>query len=107
MGTMPNDQFEGYYTEKIWAMIPDIYRYRDGIAERPGVLRSLVEGLAVQAANIRRSQDKLWKDQFIETCDDWAVSYIGSLVATRLISDINTRGRRVDVAKTIYYRRRK
>jgi len=107
MGTMPNDQFEGYYTEKIWAMIPDIYRYRDGIAERPGVLRSLVEVLAVQAANIRRSQDKLWKDQFIETCDDWAVSYIGSLVATRLISDINTRGRRVDVAKTIYYRRRK
>ncbi len=107
MGTMPNDQFEGYYTEKIWAMIPDVYRYQDGIAARPGVLRSLVEVLAIQAANIRRSQDKLWKDQFIETCDDWAISYIGNLVATRLISALNEPGRRVDVAKTIYYRRRK
>ncbi len=107
MGTTPNDQYEGYYAEKIWAMIPDVYRYQDGIAARPGVLRSLVEVLAIQAANIRRSQDKLWKDQFIETCDDWAVSYIVSLVATRLISARNTWCRRVDVAKTIYYRRRK
>ncbi len=33
--------------------------------------------------------------------------YIGRLVGTRLVSALNRRGRRVDVAKTIYYRRRK
>lgn len=101
------DHFERYYAEKLWETIPSIYRHEDGIAERPGVLRAIVETIAEQAAVLRRSQDRLWEDQFIEWCDDWAVPYIGDLVGTRLISALNTRGRRVDVAKTIYYRRRK
>src|SRR5207247_5554338 len=37
---------------------------------------------------------------------DWAVPYLGELVATRMVSALNVRARRVDVAKTIYYRRR-
>lgn len=37
---------------------------------------------------------------------DWVVPYLGDLVGTRLVSALNTRGRRADVAKTIYYRRR-
>lgn len=104
---MAEDQFERYYAEKLWEMIPAIYRHEDGLAERPGVLRALVEVLAEQAAILRRSQDRLWDDQFIELCNDWAVPYIADLVGTRLVSDLNKRGRRVDVAKTIYYRRRK
>jgi len=55
----------------------------------------------------RRWNDRLWEDQFIELCQDWAVPYFGDLVASRLVSALNKRGRRVDVAKTIYYRRRK
>lgn len=101
------DQFEQYYTEKLWEAIPEIYRNEDGLAAKPGVLRSIVSVLAKQAAILRRSQDRLWDDQFIELCDEWAVPYIGDLVATRLLSALNQRGRRVDVAKTIYYRRRK
>ena len=101
------DGFEGYFTEKIWAMIPDVYRFQDGLASNPGVLRALVQILAKEAVFLRRSQDRLWEDIFIETCDEWAVPYIGGLVATRLLSALNPRGRRVDVAKTIYYRRRK
>jgi hypothetical protein len=88
-------------------MIPAIYRHEDGLAENPGVLRALVEIVAEQAAILRRSHDRLWEDQFIELCQDWAVPYLGDLVATRLVSALNLRGRRVDVAKTIYYRRRK
>ena len=102
-----NDNFERYFAEKIWEMIPAIYRHEDGIAEEPGVLRALVEILAEQAAILRRSHDRLWEDQFIEFCNDWAVPYIADLVGTRLVSALNKRGRRVDVAKTIYYRRRK
>jgi len=101
------DYFERYYAEKLWALIPAVYRHEDGIAANPGVLRAFVEILAEQAAILRRSHDRLWEDQFIELCDDWVVPYLGDLVATRLVSALNLRGRRVDVAKTIYYRRRK
>ncbi len=105
--TTAKDGFQKYYSEKLWEMIPAIYRHEDGLAEPPGALRALVEILAEQAAILRRSQDRLWEDQFIELCDAWAVPYISDLVATRLVSILNPRGRKVDVAKTIYYRRRK
>ena len=102
-----NDHYERYYKEKLWELLPSIYRHEDGIAERPGTLRAFIELIAEQAAVLRRSHDRLWDDAFIDLCDDWAVPYIGDLVATRMVSALNTRGRRVDVAKTIYYRRRK
>ncbi|MEO7653854.1 MAG: hypothetical protein ABIZ80_25640 [Bryobacteraceae bacterium] len=103
---MPDD-FERYYTEKIWEWIPAVYRDEDGLAANPDVLRSVVKILAGQAATARRSIDRLWEDQYIELCDDWAIPYIGDLVGTRLIHELNRRGRRVDVARTIFYRRRK
>ena len=107
MQTAARDHYERYYSEKLWAMVPDIYRDNDGEANPPGVLRAFVETLATNAAVVRRSNDKLWDDQFIEICSEWAVPYIGQLVATRMVSALNRRGRRIDVAKTIYYRRRK
>ena len=102
-----HDEFERYYTEKIWDWIPAVYKDEDGLAARPDVLRSIVEILARQAAVARRSIDRLWEDPFIEFCDDWAIPYIGDLVGTRLVHELNRRGRRVDVARTIFYRRRK
>ena len=104
---MMNDGFETYFAEKLWEMIPSVYRHEDGLGTPPDVLRALVEVLAKQAAILRRSHDRLWDDQFIDLCEDWAVPYLGDLVGTRLVSALNLRGRRVDVAKTIYYRRRK
>ncbi|MEI7897705.1 MAG: hypothetical protein WCJ26_11770, partial [bacterium] len=106
---MAEDKFDIYFTEKLWEMIPGIYRQHDGDPENPGagVLRALVITLAQQAAILRRSQDRLWDDQFVESCCDWAVPYIADLLGTRLVSAQNKRGRRIDVAKTIYYRRRK
>ena len=107
MAEQVHDQFEQYFAEKLWEMIPAVYRHEDGLGDNPGVLRALVEVLAEQAAVLRRSHDRLWEDQFIELCQNWAVPYIGDLVATRMVSALNLRGRRTDVAKTIYYRRRK
>ncbi|MBA3357653.1 MAG: hypothetical protein H0U18_17280 [Pyrinomonadaceae bacterium] len=101
-----HDHFDRYFAEKIWATIPEFYREDDGLADPPGVLRGFVEVLAQQAATLRRSNDRLWDDEFIDLCAEWAVPYIGELVATRMVSALNLRGRRVDVAKTIYYRRR-
>lgn len=105
--TKARDHFERYFAEKLWTLIPEAFREEDGLATPPGALRGFVETLARHAAVLRRSQDRLWDDQFIELCSEWAVPYLGELVGTRLVSALNRRGRRIDVAKTIYYRRRK
>ncbi len=100
------DGYRTFYEEKLWELIPPYYRDLDGTSEPPGALRGLVEVIAEQAAILRRSQDRLWEDQFVERADDWAVPYIGDLIATRLVSALLPRERRIDVAKTVYYRRR-
>ena len=101
------DGFQAHFEEKLWEMIPPLYRHEDGIAELPGQLRALVEVMAQQATLLRQSQDRLWDDQYVDLCADWCLPYLADLVATRLLSEANPRGRRVDVAKTVYYRRRK
>ncbi len=100
------DGFEAHYAEKIWELIPETYRHEDGLGDNPGVLRAIVEVMAGQAAIARRSIDRLWADSRIEEADDWAVPYIGALVGTRLANALNAAGRRVDVSRTIGYRRR-
>src|SRR5437588_9346249 len=67
----------------------------------------MVNRIGAQAAILRRSMDRMWEDQSIETCDDWVISYIADLLATNLVANLDDRGQRLDVAKTIYYRRRK
>jgi hypothetical protein len=107
VGNIADDQYVAYFTEKTWNLIPAFYRDDDGLADWPNVLRSMVEILAGPAAALKRSNDRLWDDAFIDLCDDWAIPYLADLLGTRLVSVLNPRGRRVDVAKTIYYRRRK
>ena len=102
------DGFESYYADKLWSLLPAIYR----IADTPdldshGPLREMVERIGAQAAILRRSLDRLWEDQSIETCDDWVIPYLGALVGTQLVQNLDPRGQRLDVAHTIDYRRRK
>jgi len=106
MAMPADDRYDAYYAEKLWELIPPYYRDLDGEQQPPGPLRALVEVFAEQAATLRRSQDRVWEDQFIERCDAWAVPYIGDLLATRPVSALLPREQRIDVAKTIYYRRR-
>ena len=94
-------------------------------------LRALLSILDGQADDIEGDIRQLYENAFIETCEPWAVPYIGDLVGTiaavrreprqgrrhrrRVVQVLNgpslkpliaLRGR-ADVAKTIYYRRRK
>jgi hypothetical protein len=102
------DHYEIYYADKLWALLPGVYRAEDSaIFDRPGPLRELVNRLGSQAAILRRSIDRLLEDQSIESCDDWIIPYIADLLATNLVASLDARGQRIDVAKTIYYRRRK
>ena len=106
---MPDrDHYEAYYAAKLWALLPGLYRSEDAATlDGVGPLREIVNRIGAQAAILRRSIDRLWEDQAIETCDDWLIPYIGDLLATNLVASLDARGQRLDVAKTIYYRRRK
>lgn len=102
------DHYEAYYANKLWNLLPAVYRSLDTDQfNRFGPLREMVNRIGAQAAILRRSMDRMWQDQSIETCDDWVIPYIGDLLATNLVASLDAAGRRRDVAKTIYYRRRK
>src|SRR4051794_9987945 len=107
--SMPGDRYPEYYAAKLWQMLPGIYRSLDGGSVDPGrrgPLREIVNRIGAEAAVIRRSIDRMWEDQSIESCDDWIIPYIGDLLGTRLVACLDARAKRLDVAKTIYYRRR-
>jgi hypothetical protein len=102
------DRYEAYYADKLWALVPAVYRAEDPTGpDGRGPLREIVNRIGAQGAVLRRSIDRLWEDQSIESCDDWVIAYLGELLATNLVASLDARGRRIDVAKTIYYRRRK
>jgi hypothetical protein len=104
--------------DDMWALIPAVYRRRD--AEGGGVLQALIAVLGEQAEVIRDDIAELYDNWFIETCDDWAVPYIGDLTgALPLVQtgDVGTAAEvarlarvaspRMLVANAIRYRRRK
>jgi len=88
----------------LYELLPALYRLRD--AERGFPLREVLEIISAQADIIKQNIDGLWDDVFVETCADWVIPYIGDLVGNTPLHEVAAR-RRADVAKTIYYRRRK
>ena len=64
----------------LYRLMPPIYQALDEAADPGGRLRGL---LAVVGEQVNLLEDDLarWYDNwFIETCDDWAVPYVGDLV---------------------------
>jgi hypothetical protein len=73
-----------------------------------GPLASLLAVFAEQIAVLQEDLDQLYDDQFIETCADWIVPYIGELLGSHALHGIATiASPRAEVAHTIAYRRRK
>jgi hypothetical protein len=104
---MADDFYQTWYQSKVWQLLPAIYRAQDAaVPDVQGPLQELLNRIGAQFAVLRRSIDRMWENQSIETCDDWVIPYIGDLLATRLVSCLDSRAQRLDVAKTIYYRRR-
>ena len=48
--------------------------------EQGGPLKALLSVIAEQVAVLEEDLDQLYDDQFIETCAEWVVPYIGDLV---------------------------
>src|SRR4051794_4682430 len=102
------DGYELYYGDKLWNLLPAAYRAADSeIIDAAGPLRELLARIGASMAVVRRSIDRLWEDQSIETCDGWVIPYLAELLATNLVPAMDERSQRLDVANTIYYRRRK
>jgi hypothetical protein len=100
------DKFERYYAEKLWEWIPPIYRQEDGLAEQPYAACALAEILACQAAIARRSTTGCGRRVHSN------LRRLGSSLHRRTARHAAPRqrqptGRRTDVAKTVFYRRRK
>jgi hypothetical protein len=100
----------------LYSLLPAIYRIRDAeLATRiPGAtgvgpLRALFDVLAGPIQTLDDGLDQFYDDQFIETCDEWVVPYIGDLIDFRPLLDIGegSGSARAEVAHTIAYRRRK
>ncbi|UWE11802.1 hypothetical protein [Actinacidiphila bryophytorum] len=102
------DGFEEAAAAKLWALLPAVHRAADSAdPDLPGPLRELLDRIACQVAVLRRGLDRLWENQSVETCDDWVLPYLADLLGTSLVASMDARGRRLDVANTIDYRRRK
>ncbi len=103
-----DDGYASYYANRLWQLLPGVYRAQDSAGSSlTGPLQELVTRIGAQVAVVRRSIDRLWADQSIETCDDWVIPYIGGLLDTNLVNGLDPAAQRLDVAKTIHYRRRK
>jgi hypothetical protein len=90
--------------ERLYQLLPAVYRRRDH--ERGEPLRALLSIIEGEFEHLEADIEGLYEDWFIETCAEWVIPYIGDLVGNRPLHEVIQR-RRADVAKTLYYRRRK
>ena len=93
--------------ERLYDLLPVVYRQRD--AEQGYPLRDLVGLLAREAGVVEDDIRALYGNWFIETCEEWAVPYIGDLIGVEGLTGSPKEGlsRRAEVANTLSYRRRK
>jgi hypothetical protein len=91
----------------LFQLLPSLYRLRD--ADRGGALGALLDVVAEQLQVLQEDLAQLYDDQFIETCADWVVPYIGDLIGYRQLNGVTARIRspRAEVANTIHLRRGK
>jgi hypothetical protein len=93
--------------KRLYELLPAIYRIRD--AEQGKPIEAMISVIAEQIAVLEENLAQIYDDQFIETCADWAVSYIGDLIGYHSLYGITpqVRSPRAEVANTINYRRHK
>lgn len=69
--------------DQLYDLLPRWVRLRDADAGEP--LRALLAVIAEQVDLTRTGIEQLYANWFIETCEDWAVPYIGDLVGYRVL----------------------
>ena len=94
-------------SQELYELLPAIHRLRD--AENNEALKAYLDVFAEQISVLQENIDQLYDDQFIETCAEWMVPYIGDLIGYKPLHTKVTKAlsQRAEVANTIAYRRRK
>ncbi len=95
-----------YNAETLFRLLPELYQQVDG---DDGPLRALLDVLGEQGERMDQNIAQLYDDEFIETCEEWVVPYIGDLLGVRGLHKVSgaTFSQRGWVANTLGYRRRK
>lgn len=93
--------------DRLYSLLPAIYRVRDAAEGEP--LRALMAVMERELELLESDIDRLYDNWFIETCDEWAVPYIGDLLGVRGLHAVRdgSFSQRAWVANTLRYRRRK
>ena len=106
--------------DRLYDLLPAVYRQRDEEQGHP--LRDLLRVIAEQVNVVEDDIAQLYENWFIETCQEWAVPYLGDLIGYRQVHEAGEPGEvgtaegrlrnkilipRREVANTLRYRRRK
>ena len=106
--------------DRLYDLLPAVYRQHD--ADQGYPLQALLRVVTEQVGTVEGNIAQTYENWFIETCEEWAVPYIGDLLGYQLLNDAGEpatvdspraqlRERilvpRRDVANTIHARRRK
>lgn len=95
----------GNAEDRLLRLLPSAYRRGDG----ENVLADLLGPIAAQLRELESDIERLYANQFIETCEPWAIPYIGDLVEETPFSADGLRAAlaRREVANAVAARRRK
>src|ERR1043165_7742784 len=86
--------------DRLYELMPVIYRQRD--ADQGYPLQALLRVIAEQVDVVEGDIDQLYKNWFIETCEDWCVPYIGELIGYRPVHEAGEPGDpRLPAARTL------
>jgi len=91
--------------DRLYQLLPGYITARDADEGRP--LLALMQILTRELELVERDTDQLYDNWFIETCENWAVSYIGDLVGARALREFGEGSLRAYVANTLAYRQAK
>jgi hypothetical protein len=93
--------------QRLYDLLPAIYRIKD--AENGQPLNALLEVIEREFRLIESDIDSLYDNWFIETCDEWAVPYLGDLLGVKGLAPLDAEdySQRAYVANALSHRRRK
>ncbi|MEO9897304.1 MAG: hypothetical protein ABJD13_05780 [Paracoccaceae bacterium] len=83
----------------LYESLPEVYRVRDAREGYP--LRDYLSVLGEQGDSLTEESMQLYDNQFIETCEEWLVPYIGALVGYRPVHGIGPVSQRALVGRWI------
>jgi hypothetical protein len=93
--------------ERLYNLLPAIYHIRDKAQREP--LRALIAVIETERQALEEDIEGLYENQFVETCDEWVVPYIGDLMGMQgqHAGKPGIFSLRAFVANTLAYRRGK